>query len=783
LLLPFTKTFSASDTTRYVVNPQTIDGPGSGEVFFDEQGTFPFPHACGAVAVLEGGPTPGSGVEACGFGFGCFSCDTLSCIGAWDSLYVELNGVDVLRTTFVNWTRGAFWPRPIALSAQVGTNSYRITAQAGSRKFLPPLAIAVIVPDQTPTQLRLDASGSLPYLDVRTISASVRNSDGIRICAPEGLEFTFTIVQGMEWAGFGDPFDELADSITVPATTTYDFTRVSLWAFEDEPEEPEMVVVRLTASDPGFAPVYDTLTVLPPSRELAITILPDTVTYGDTVMIVVQRRMFDGTVVSFVGNYEFQFELELGSQAGYISTLDGSRQGDFVVTLEDTVLFIVVEEEPQPDEVLVIVDVGVFDLDTYESFGAEVPIVVRKGEECTLVTIVPDTLAPGDTASVIVMRQRADGTVVQYPPETLFSVTLLAGQGTLIGPSGETSSTMLECVEQGFRYVAPDSITGSSLETHISAVVTEGCGGMRPVGGQSAGKMKDKGEETPRLSLAECPVFASVVVTDCGHPPCGVPEQLTYPPPLDMTSWYRVDVFDPCEVLLTHWGEYEPAGYSWTWPIHPTTNLRMVQPGVWEEAPGPFPSGSLNHLFTVVACADRNNQRWKFDLTSIRFMYGTGVCENKYAVDGSVDIGDGYGPTVGPVSYCAILSVLKRLNTTNYDRLTRRFHSRHVLEVVEIVNRDQHLQDFIANYSPTFRDKVSSISATIDGCSESSNQALERIRSQLEAEFSEFTRTFMNGWRSDPTRLKEVAIQYYKGLMNTIIKRAADENWVVPCQY
>jgi hypothetical protein len=148
-----------------------------------------------------------------------------------------------------------------------------------------------------------------------------------------------------------------------------------------------------------------------------------------------------------------------------------------------------------------------------------VPIVVRKGAECTLVTIVPDTLAPGDTAAVLVMKRQTDGTVVPYPPETLFSVTLLAGQGTLIGPSGDTSSTMLECVEQGFRYVAPDSITGSSLETHISAVLAEGCGGLRPVGGQSAGKMKDKGEETPRLSLVECPVFASVVVEECG-PKC-----------------------------------------------------------------------------------------------------------------------------------------------------------------------------------------------------------------------------------------------------------------------
>jgi hypothetical protein len=248
-------------------------------------------------------------------------------------------------------------------------------------------------------------------------------------------------------------------------------------------------------------------------------------------MIVVRRRLPDGTIISLPESYEVQYEVVLGWNAGYVSTRDGSDQGDFVVTMEDTVLFIVVEEEPQPDEVVVIVDIAVFDLNSYDSFGGVVPIVVRKGAECTLVTIVPDTLAPGDTAAVLVMKRQTDGTVVPYPPETLFSVTLLAGQGTLIGPSGDTSSTMLECVEQGFRYVAPDSITGSSLETHISAVLAEGCGGLRPVGGQSAGKMKDKGEETPRLSLAECPVFASVVVKEGGGCQDGVPCPTSSEPP------------------------------------------------------------------------------------------------------------------------------------------------------------------------------------------------------------------------------------------------------------
>jgi hypothetical protein len=205
-----------------------------------------------------------------------------------------------------------------------------------------------------------------------------------------------------------------------------------------------------------------------------------------------------------------------------------------------------------------IVDIAVFDLNSYDSFGGVVPIVVRKGAECTLVTIVPDTLAPGDTAAVLVMKRQTDGTVVPYPPETLFSVTLLAGQGTLIGPSGDTSSTMLECVEQGFRYVAPDSITGSSLETHISAVLAEGCGGLRSVGGQSAGKMKDKGEETPRLSLAECPVFASVVVEADGCEPICADQPIRYTIPDQ-----RIDDQAVCNnyfygVTETHLDLYDP---------------------------------------------------------------------------------------------------------------------------------------------------------------------------------------------------------------------------------
>jgi hypothetical protein len=85
-----------------------------------------------------------------------------------------------------------------------------------------------------------------------------------------------------------------------------------------------------------------------------------------------------------------------------------------VVTLEDTVLFIVVEEEPQPDEVLVIVDVGVFDLDTYESFGAEVPIVVRKGAECGC--------SPNTFANSLLSEVCLDDCPEPFPPLPEFSV-------------------------------------------------------------------------------------------------------------------------------------------------------------------------------------------------------------------------------------------------------------------------------------------------------------------------------------------------------------------------
>ena len=70
-----------------------------------------------------------------------------------------------------------------------------------------------------------------------------------------------------------------------------------------------------------------------------------------------------------------------------------------------------------------------------------------------LVTITPDKLSPGDTASIVIKKRNPDGTIEDFPPDQTFEIGIAEGcLGNLLACDGE------DCYLEPYFYGIPDSV-------------------------------------------------------------------------------------------------------------------------------------------------------------------------------------------------------------------------------------------------------------------------------------------------------------------------------------
>jgi hypothetical protein len=257
---------------------------------------------------------------------------------------------------------------------------------------------------------------------------------------------------------------------------------------------------------------------------------------------------------------------------------------------------------------------------------------------------------------------------------------------------------------------------------------------------------------------ASCKESASVTIENdgCGNPPCGDPPTANPLLPRDVSN----RVSPPkgvCDLQST---------LGWTTPLN---GGEIV-----------FQNNTLNNLFSVQVCANRNEKQWKFNLTTVGFLYQTGICESH--LTGKTDIGDGRGPNVNAANYCKILEWLSDINPITNQPNAGNYYSSNILQLHESFHLDNLVFRFKTKYLQTFINSVNSSSVPITDCSESVQSVIDRNKNKLEEDFKKLMKAFVESiddvyMKDDEAKVQKDTKTYFEGLASIISARAINESW------
>ena len=294
------------------------------------------------------------------------------------------------------------------------------------------------------------------------LTARTVGCNGSTVIPPDSLTFTLRILEGRQWGRLSDEeTGKKGDSLAgIPQHSGE--ARIWFQAWEESPAEPEQVTVELSASDPDIAPATLDLFVTPGG--LKIVVAPPTLAYGEKSTITVQKLLPDGTTEPLSPEATITYRIVNGTTAGTLQNADSTEYGDEILTSESQWLFAAKEEEPQPDEVEVIVQIEVEEgiiiisgadgqegpalqsnatkeghqqitgektasTSSFYGLSGVAKIAVRKGIDLDhfQVIVVPDTVFQGDTAQVYVQAKDAHDQDVHIPGETALDFSLTEG--------------------------------------------------------------------------------------------------------------------------------------------------------------------------------------------------------------------------------------------------------------------------------------------------------------------------------------------------------------------
>lgn len=93
-----------------------------------------------------------------------------------------------------------------------------------------------------------------------------------------------------------------------------------------------------------------------------------------------------------------------------------------------------------------------------ENISAVDSVYIVPPPDCVELTLCPSRVSPGDTTAIVLMDHKGNGKVVPFPPWQRFSAGLYDYAddvfGSFIDPVTQRPASSLDCVFQGFRYVA-----------------------------------------------------------------------------------------------------------------------------------------------------------------------------------------------------------------------------------------------------------------------------------------------------------------------------------------
>jgi hypothetical protein len=385
---------------------------------------------------------------------------------------------------------------------------------------------------------------------------------------------------------------------------------------------------------------------------------------------------------------------------------------------------------------------------------------------CIIASSEKSPLSVGDT-TLLSFAYGPSGSPV--PSDKSLDVSILGGtdgeNGTLL-VDGNTG-TSFTGVTQPIKYIAPTSISGDSLVVSIAAAESEsssGGGSVSSIHQKDSLKLSPKKNNTMSLriqkvlqvqgTLAVCPIGSMTIENNCGNPPCGDPPTVNVLPPRDVSNLPPPQ--GVCDTKST---------LGWTTPL----NGGQI-----------FPNNTLNNLFSVQVCANRNEKQWKFNLTTVGFLYQTGICQSNLI--GKTDIGDGTGPNVNAANYCKILEWLNTINPNTNQPYPGKYYSSNILQLHESFHLNNLVTQFETYYLQTFLRDVNSSSVPITDCSESAQSVIDRNKNKLEEDFKKLMKAFVESiddkyMKDDEAKVQKDTKTYFEGLANIIKARAINESW------
>lgn len=117
-----------------------------------------------------------------------------------------------------------------------------------------------------------------------------------------------------------------------------------------------------------------------------------------------------------------------------------------------------------------------------------------------IVSIIPETISPGDTAQIILQRRNSDGTIVDFSEGDSFEIGMIEGceGGQIL--YGDSLAPYFEEVYQPIYFVADSSVTDTSITVGVRVgLIEESIGSGRPSilgGGQTENKTVEKNKRT-----------------------------------------------------------------------------------------------------------------------------------------------------------------------------------------------------------------------------------------------------------------------------------------------
>jgi len=416
-------------------------------------------------------------------------------------------------------------------------------------------------------------------------------------------------------------------------------------------------------------------------------------------------------------------------------------------------------------------------------------LTITKEQGCIRAQFANTPLSVGDTTA-LVFKYAETGQPV--PVDKLLDVSISVTDGTRgwILPSSGGANPVWNGIMQPIKYIAPSDIAGDSLAVYITAVESQsgGSGSVITNKEQStnstvstkviASSASNQNTNTglingphgtyihpqyfspatiKALQANTCPLEnkAGTVDNDCGHPPCGDPPTVNPLPPRDVSNLIPTPQ-EACQV---------PNELGWT--------TAVIDRPI-------FPNNTLNNLFSVQVCANRHSKQWEFRLTTIGFLYQTGICESHLI--GKTDIGDGTGPNINAGNYCKVLEWLTTINPNTNQPNPGNYYSSNILRRHESFHLKNLENQFREKCLPIFLNNVNTLCVPITDCSETAHNVIDQNKSKLEKDFHKSMKAFMESINeeyenNDETKVRKSTLAFFIGLKEIIKKRADDEKW------